>query len=238
MRDVRARFPFTRLVPLAAAALLAVGLAACGSSSPPAALSKSADAGCVPRDHDDAAAPTTRSDTTTTTAPPGQEIGFSPYTPQGAEAQGLQVTQKASGRCTSPGVAGSASYRCTAQPGAVAYDPCFAPPLATKGPLLCVPDPTDMDVTQFSTDALPKASAHTPLTPGVGHAPAQRSGVHTGARHMDGRGPFACPTPTATNSLADCHAPEPAAQGWATSCQAKQDASSPFSVVSVLNVWN
>lgn len=138
MRGVRARFPFTRLVPLAAAALLAVGLAACGSSSPPAALSKRAGA---------SHATTTSTSTTTTTAPPGQEISFSPYSPQGAAAQGLQVTQKASGLCTSPGVAGSASYRCTAQPGAVAYDPCFASPLATKGPLLCVPDPTDMDVT-------------------------------------------------------------------------------------------
>ena len=148
------------------------------------------------------------------------------------------MTQKASGRCTSPGVAGSASYRCIAQPGAVAYDPCYAPPLATKGPLLCVPDPTDTDVTQFSTDALPKASAHTPLR----QVWAMR--LHNGQVCIlvrgtwDGRGPFACPTPTATNSLADCHAPEPTAQGWATSCQARQDASSPFNAVSVVNVWN
>ena len=53
-----------------------------------------------------------------------------------------------------------------------------------------------------------------------------------------GLGPFACPTPTATNSLADCHAPESTTHGWTAACQATQDASTPFDPVPVVNVWN
>ena len=226
MRSVRAHSPFARLVAPGAVALLAVGLTACGSPSPPAAQSKGTGAEGA------------HATTTTTTAPPAQETGFSPFTPEGAPAPGLQVTQKAAGRCTSPGVAGSASYRCTAQPGAVTYDPCFAPPLATKGPLLCVPLPTDMDVTQFSVGALPKASAQTPQKQ-VWAMRLQNGEVCILVRATwKGLGPFACPTPSATDALADCHAPAFTAHGWTAACQARQDAPTPFDPVPVVDVWN
>lgn len=134
-------------------------------------------------------------------------------------------------------MAGATSYRCIAQPDSVAYDPCFAPPLATSGPLLCVPDPTDMDVIQFSVGALPGAAAHAPPT----RVWAMR--LHNGEvcvlvkATWAGLGPFACPTAGATSTVADCHAPEHTAHGWSTACQAKQNESSPFSAVPVVNVW-
>ena len=53
-----------------------------------------------------------------------------------------------------------------------------------------------------------------------------------------GSGPFACPTASATSTVADCHAPEHTAHGWSTACQAKEDASSPFSAFGVVNVWD
>ena len=145
--------------------------------------------------------------------------------------------EKVSGRCSSPGVAGATSYRCIAQPDSVAYDPCFAPPLATRGPLLCVADPIDMDVVQFSVGALPTAPATTPQT----RLWAMRIGngevcVLVKAAWA-GLGPFACPTASATSTVADCHAPEHTAHGWSTACQAKENASSPFSAFGVVNVW-
>jgi hypothetical protein len=220
---VRTSSPVTRLVPLAVVALLAVALAACSSATPSTQGKRGGG--------------TSTTTTTTTTAPTLGVVGFYPYTPQGTAAQGLQVTQKVSGRCTSPGVAGGASYRCTG-PGSVAYDPCFAPPLATKGPLLCVPDPTDTDVAQFSAGALPTAPAHTPQKQ-VWAMRLQNGEVCIHVRaSWKGLGPYACPTPSATSSVADCHAPEHAAHGWTTACQAEQNASSPFRTLKVGTVWD
>ena len=232
--------PLRRLLPLAAVTLAAVALAACGSSGTPSPHGSGA-AGPHRTTTSTAQARSTTSAssaiTTTTTTPASTDLTFYPFTAQGSLAQGLQVTQQVTGRCSSPGVAGSLSYRCTAEPGDVAYDPCFAPPVAGEGALVCVPDPTDIDVIRFSAAALPKTSAT---------APAERvwaMRLHTGEvcilvnAHWDGRGPFACPTPSATGSVADCRTPTKTAHGWSTECQAKENASSPFTTVPVVNVW-
>ena len=230
--------PLRRLVPLAAVALAAVALAACGSSGSPSPHGSGAAAAhrtttSTAEAHSTTAAPST----TTTTGPALTDLTFSPFTAQGSLAQGLQVTQQVTGHCSNPGVAGSASYRCIAEPGDVPYDPCFAPPVAGGGALVCVPDPTDLDVIRFSAGTLPEASTTVPAT----RVWAMR--LHNGEvcvlvnAQWDGRGPFACPTPSAAGSVADCRAPTKTAQGWSTECQAEENASSPFATVPVVNVW-
>jgi hypothetical protein len=119
----------------------------------------------------------------------------------------------------------------------VPYDPCFAPSVPAGGSLLCVPDPAVIDVIRFSAGALPKASTSAPQT----RVWAMRLNngevcVLVNAR-WDGRGPFACPTPSAAASVADCRTPAHTALGWSTECQAEETASSPFTVMPVENVW-
>jgi hypothetical protein len=233
--------PLRRLVPLATCALVAVALSACGSSGPPSP--HKSGSGATQR----TTTSTTADDTTTsgssattttaTTSPASPDLTFSPFTAQGGVASGLQVTQQVSGHCTSPGVAGSASYRCIAEPGDAPYDPCFAPPSATTGPLLCVPDPTVIDIIRFSVGALPKPWSTTPQTQ-VWAMRLQNGEVCVLVNaQWDGRGPFACPTPSAAGSVADCRTPTKTAQGWSTECQAKETASSPFNTTPVVNVW-
>jgi hypothetical protein len=248
MRPVHANSPLRRLVPLAAAAVVAVALSACGNSSAPSTHPSGAGATHKTSTSTTASHSATSASSTTATpaptaptaptAPAPQAVTFSPFTAQGAVAQGLQATQQVSGRCTSPGVAGAASYRCAAEPGDVSYDPCFAPPLATTGPLVCVPDPTVVDIIRFSVGALPKASTAAPQER-VWAMRLQNGEVCVLVNAAwDGRGPFACPTPSAANSLADCRTPTQTAQGWSTQCQAKENAASPFNSVPVVNVWN
>jgi hypothetical protein len=227
--------PLRRLLPLAAVTLMAVALAACGS--PPRHGSGAAAAQRTTSSTAEAHSATSASSTTTTTAPASTDLTFSPFTAQGSLAQGLQVTQQVSGRCTSPGVAGSVSYGCVAEPGDVPYDPCFAPPAAGEGALVCVPDPTDIDVIRFSAGTLPEPSTTVP--PKRVWAMRLNNGeicVLVNAQ-WDGRGPFACPTPSAAGSVADCRAPTKTAQGWSAECQAMENASSPFATVPVANVW-
>jgi hypothetical protein len=243
---VPANTALRRLAPLAVTACAAVGLAACGSSGTPSA--HESGAGATHRTSTSttagggtASVPSTSATTvttaTTTTAPASQDITFSPFTAQGGVAPGLQVTQQVSGHCTSPGVAGSASYRCIAEPGDVSYDPCFAPPSATTGPLLCVPEPTVTDVIRFSVGTLPHASTTVPQTRvWAMRLPNGEVCVLVNAQ-WDGRGPFACPAPGAAAAVADCRTPTKTAQGWSTECQAKENASSPFTVMPVVNVW-
>lgn len=208
--------------------MLVVALAACGSSSPPAANHTGQGVG----------ADTSRSATTATTAPLPQESSFSPYTPQGAVSQGLHVVQKVSGQCTSPGVAGTTSYRCTAQPGAMTYDPCFAAPGTSTGALLCVPYPTDADVTAFNVKTLPAPSSQAAPSR-IWAMQLQNGEVCVLVRATwHGSGPFACVTPSATSSVADCHTPEHTAHGWIAACQVAQDANSAFTNQPVASVWN
>jgi hypothetical protein len=226
-----------RLAPLAAAALAAVALSACSAGTP--SPRQSSTAATHRTTTSTTVGPTTTSAPlgTTTTAPVPQDVTFSPFTAQGGLAPGLQVAQQVSGHCSSPGVAGSASYHCIAEPGDIPYDPCFAPPGAGAGSLLCVPDPTVTEVIRFSAGTLPDASTTVPPHR-VWAMRLQNSQVCVLVNaQWDGRGPFACPTPAATGSMADCRTPTKSAQGWSTSCQAKEAAASPFSTVPVLNVW-
>ena len=227
-----------RLLPPAACAVVAVALAACGGSDTPSP--HQSGSGATQRTTTSTTASnttTSASPATTTTSPSSPDLTFSPFTAQGGVAPGLQVTQQVAGHCTSPGVAGSASYRCTAEPGDVPYDPCFAPPSATTGPLLCVPDPTVTDIIRFSVGALPKASPTTPPTQVWAMRLTNGEVCVLVNAQWDGRGPFACPTPSAADSVADCRTPTKTAQAWSTECQAKENASSPFDTTPVVIVW-
>jgi hypothetical protein len=240
---VPATTPLRRLALLAATALAAVALAACGSSGTPSPHESGAGATDQTSTSSTAGGSTTSfpststTTVTTTTAPASQDMTFSPFTAQGGVAPGLQVTQQVSGHCTSPGVAGSASYRCIAEPGDMPYDPCFAPPAVSGASLLCVPDPAVVDVIRFSAGALPHASISVPQTRVWGMRLQNGEVCVLVNAQWDGRGPFACPTPSAAASVADCRAPTQTGQGWSTECQAKENASSPFIVVPVVNVW-
>jgi hypothetical protein len=230
------------LAPLAAAVLAAVTLAACGGASTPSTEGSKSNTTLAHTTTTSHAASTTThpasSSTSTPTTAASQELGFYPFTVQGGIAQGLQVSVEASGHCTSPGVAGAVSYRCTAEPGDVHYDPCFAPPLATSGPLLCVPNPTDTDIIRFTVGTLPQAPSSAPAKPIWAMRLGNGQVCTLVNADWHGRGPFACSTPVTSGSLADCRAPVHGSQGWSASCQAKQEDASPFSTQRVANVWN
>ena len=225
-----ARATLARTTLVAAVVLVALALSACGSPSPSARGAGSSTTGASHR-------------TTTTqggNAPTGrgtQEVGFDPYTAQGTVRATLQVTQTVSGTCVSPGVAGATSYRCFAQPSSSIYDPCFAPAHATTGPLTCVAAPTDIDAVAFDVGALPTAPAGVPATrPWAMRLVNGQVCVLVNAA-WGGLGPFACPTPAAADSVADCHVPQQATPWWSAACQAQQSASSPFTALDVDTVW-
>jgi hypothetical protein len=231
------------LAPLAAAVLGAVTLSACGGAGTPSTQGSKAATTVAHTSTTSHAASTTTSrpaasTTSSPTTPAAQELGFYPFTVQGGIAQGLQVSLEATGHCTSPGVAGAVSYRCTAEPGDVHYDPCFAPPLGASGPVLCVPNPTDTDVIRFTVGTLPQAAPRTPAKPIWAMRLGNGQVCILVNANWHGRGPFACPTPATSGSVADCRAPVHANQSWSVSCQAKQDDASPFSTQHVANVWN
>jgi len=174
---------------------------------------------------------------TTTTAAGTQEVRFAPYGAQGALLPTERVTLRVAGTCVAPGVAGTSSYRCFAQPHSTIYDPCFAPPRATSGPLECVADPSAPEAVEFDTGPLPAAPAGAPVTrPWAVQLPNGQICILVAAA-WDGLGPFACPTPGAVNSVADCHVPDQATPWWSTACQAQENTTSPYGAVRVVKVW-
>jgi hypothetical protein len=175
---------------------------------------------------------------TTTTSSGTQEVTFEPYSPQGALLGAFNVTQTVSGSCITPGVAGKSSYRCFAQPGSSVYDPCFAPPHATSGPLVCVADPAQPAVTRFQVGALPTTPTTGPVTKPWAMRLANGQACILVAAAWDGLGPFACPTPaTSGTSEADCHQPTSGSPTWVTACQSDQEPSSPFHPEQVVTIW-
>ena len=213
-----------------ALALAALTLSACGSS--PGSRS-----GTTSPTTTGAERTTTSAVGTSTTAAGTQEVGFDPYSAQGVLLPGMQVTSKVAGTCISPGVAGATSYRCFAQPQAAIYDPCFAPPRATSGPLECFADPSAPDAVEFDTGQLPAAPEGAPATRPWAMELANGQVCVLVAAAWGGLGPFACPTAAATGPVADCHVPQQAAPWWSAACQSQQEDSSPFGAHRVEKVW-
>jgi hypothetical protein len=201
-------------------------LAGCSSSPAPRTGGTSSTAGTV---H-----PLT---TTTTTAPGTEEVRFDPYAAGGTVGPDEHVTSTVSGTCVAAGVAGDSSYRCFAQGGGI-YDPCFAPPGAASGPVLCVADPASPDVVQLDLGALPAPEPGAPTTRAWALQLSDGQVCVLVNAAWGGLGPFACPAPAARGtSEADCHVPTAGSPWWSTECQARQAPSSPFTRSRVVTVW-
>jgi hypothetical protein len=216
---------------VAVIAALALAFASCSSSpgSPTVATN--------PTTTTMAAGTTPPSTATSTTAAGTQQVRFDPFSAQGTLLPTEQVTVRVSGTCVTPGVAGTSSYRCFAQPDSAIYDPCFAPPGVTSGAVECIADPAAPEVVEFDAGALPHAPPGAPATRPWAMQLANGQVCILVAAAWGGLGPFACPTPGATNSVADCHVPQQAAPWWSSACQAQERATSAFSAARVVRVW-
>ena len=212
--------------------LVALAFSACSSAPGP-----HAGAGAGSTTTTAATTTSTSSSSTSTPAEGTQQVGFDPYSPGGTLLPSVQVTQKVSGTCLSPGVAGTSSYRCFAQPGSRIYDPCFAPPHAANGPLECIADPTSPDAVEFDVGALPAAPSGAPAARAWALQLSNGQVCVLVNAAWGGLGPFACPIPAAASSIADCHAPQKAAPWWSAACQGQESTSSAFSAYRVLKVW-
>jgi hypothetical protein len=236
------RPPLWRRAPLLAGLLIVLGatvLASCGGSSNPTASSTTTTTSqlVVPQ------APPTSSNTTsssTTTASPTtgtREETFDPYGPDGKILPTVTITRFAGGTCVSPGVAGSSSYRCFAHPVSTVYDPCFAPPHAASGLLVCVADPATPVGVAFDVGALPTALAGVPAHRVWAMRLANGQACVLVNAAWGGLGPFACPSPGIGKPEADCHTPKPGSPWWSTACQLGQAKGFPFKPFRVEVVW-
>jgi hypothetical protein len=212
-------------------ALVALTVSACSNSpgSPTGATSSTSTTR--------AAGTTASSAGTSTTAAGTQEVRFDPYSPQGTLLPTEQVVLTVSGTCVAAGVAGTTSFRCFAQPHSTIYDPCFAPAHATSGPLECVADPAAPEAVEFDTGALPGPPAGAPSTRPWAMELSDGQVCILVAAAWGALGPFSCPTPGATSSVADCHVPRQAVPWWTTACQAQQSETSAFVSVRVDKIW-
>lgn len=172
---------------------------------------------------------------TPATSSPTEEtklVTYEPFTANGMIDPSVRITKTVSGDCDSDGVAGNSSYRCFSQQSAI-YDPCFARPGATSGPLICPTDPSTPDVVEFNTGSLP---------PGYAGAPDSRPWAIQLANGQvcvqinaawGGLGPLQCqPGP-----VADCHLPDQSTPLWTAVCQAQLTASSPFVNYRIDTAW-
>ena len=169
---------------------------------------------------------------------PTRIISYQPFSTNGTidASLHLQVIGEVGGTCQGAGVAGNSSYRCFAQPSGRIYDPCFARPHATSGPLLCPEDPANPQVVQFNLSSLP---------PGLEGAPEQRPwAVELSNGEVcvminaawGGLGPFGCLS-TTPGLLADCHIPVQGTPWWTAACQLQETPKSPFKTYQVQVIW-
>ncbi|MGH9054968.1 MAG: hypothetical protein ACRDYY_03765 [Acidimicrobiales bacterium] len=144
------------------------------------------------------------------------------------------MTKTVSGNCTGAGVAGNSSYRCFA--GSDIYDPCFARPGATSGPLVCPANPAAPDVVEFNTGSLPAAlSGALQQRPWAIQLANGQVCIQVNAA-WGGLGPFGS-QPAPPGPLADCHVPDQAIPWWTAACQEQLKDSSPFIAYRVVTAW-
>jgi hypothetical protein len=179
--------------------------------------------------------------TTTSTTPPSQGtriIAYEPYSAKGTIDPTLRVTKTVTGSCQAAGVAGNSSFRCFAQPSSTIYDPCFAPPGATTGPLLCPsPDPASSGVIRFDVGPLPSPLSGAPQArPWAMQLSSGEVCVLVNAA-WGGLGPFGCQV-TPIGMVADCHVPQQSTPLWTAQCQLQQTDASPFTPYEVDTIWS
>jgi hypothetical protein len=198
--------------------------------------------------------------TTTTSAPPssaatttpatlqgppaagsGTEVlTYDPYTATGALAPTVVVTERLTAtHCYLAGVAPS-SYRCftfaSSPPGTGnIYDPCFAAPGRSSGPVVCpigVPGSrvAELNVSTMSQTTLPRIRRPWAVELSNGQVCTKIDAAWSGL------GPYGC-QPTPPGPLADCHTPVEATPTWSIACQTKLTPSVPFTTYPVSKVW-
>jgi hypothetical protein len=170
----------------------------------------------------------------TTGATATRQVRYQPFTAQGAMAPSLHVTATLAARtCVGSGVAGSSSYRCFASGGAI-YDPCFAAPGASTGPLLCPSNPADSNVVELTIATLPGSEGGPATRPWAMQLAGGQVCLQINAA-WGGLGPFGCQPP---GPEADCHAPVGGSPTWTASCQSQETDSAPFTPDDVVTVWS
>lgn len=183
---------------------------------------------------------TTTTTSTTTTTVPGREtsqITYDPFTAKGAIKPSLVISSSQTlTTCEADGVAGNGSFRCFSGNGI--YDPCFARPGATNGPLLCPSDPAGDQVVELTGLSLPAPA------PGQGASNTRPWAFQLADGQVcvqvnaawGGLGPFGCGS-TPPGPLSDCHVPVTGSPFWTAACQDQETDASPFTTNQIETVW-
>jgi hypothetical protein len=183
--------------------------------------------------------PTTTASTSTSLAPSTgtREITYEPFTSDGALDPGLNVTTTLNAESCYEGVAGNTSFRCFVSGGG-AYDPCYARPGATSGPVVCPTLPTSSNVVEMNIASLPSPNQSSPEQRAWAFQLQGGKVCVLVAAAWGDLGPFSCQPPFSTaGPPADCHEPQPANPWWSAACQEEQSESSAFVSQSVTTVW-
>jgi len=167
--------------------------------------------------------------------PATKVVTYNPFTPTGTLEPTLKVVAVKSGvtPCQSSGAAGWSSFRCFTNPEI--YDPCFAPPSATTGPVYCPVLLPRRDVVEVRTGQLP------PLFKGGSEYRPWALELSDGQvcefvnAAWGGLGPFGCVSPP--GKAADCRVPTANYGRWTTLCQKTEKLGSPFTEYRVSILW-
>jgi hypothetical protein len=163
-----------------------------------------------------------------------RQVQYQPFTAQGAIEPSLHVTATLAAQTyVGSGVAGTSSDRCFTASGTI-YDPCFAAPVATSGPLLCPSNPADSDVVELTISSLPASDGGPVTRPWAMQLASGQVCLQINAAWGD-RGPFGCQAP---GGLADCHTPVAGVPAWTASCQSQETDSAPFTPEDVVTLWS
>jgi len=178
---------------------------------------------------------TTRASSTTTAPTPGtHKITYQPFTATGAVAPQFQVESRLTGTCVFG--ESSRSYRCFAKPSGGVYDPCFAGPYGTTGPLVCPSTPTSLQVVEFTATSVTSGRPVTTARPWAMQLSNGQICLFVSAA-WGGLGPYGCKTANTAAVRADCREPQPSEPWWSANCQDQMTDASPFTPTEVTTIW-
>lgn len=160
------------------------------------------------------------------------------YQPWTAHNPSLRVSTTLDAHCLSGGVAGNSSYRCFTSKviqNRNVFDPCFARPGESSGPVLCPTDPSSRYVVELKVSALgsPLSGAPSRRTWAFQLGDGQVCVLVNAA--WGGLGPFSC-SPLDPGQIPNCHVPKRTTPWWSAQCE--ENAAGPFSTHRVVKVWS
>lgn len=223
------------IVTALAMTLLTAGLAACGATGSTSTATSTTSTST--------STSTTSTSTTSTASRPSrtQQITYQPFTASGIDLD-LTVTAHDTGTCIRDGTQATPTrcFRCfgaTTSRGSAIYDPCFAGPLGTAGPLVCPSTPTSSDVIEFAvTSVTSDQPSSMQRFPWAMQLVTGQVCLKVNAA-WGGLGPYACQPPLTERTVAHCHPPTTSQPTWIAQCQARQTAFSPFTPQALAKVW-